>query len=238
MKKINIKGAIVSDDDKWIYDMLEMEATSPKDVTEALAESEGKDIELTINSGGGDVYSASEIYTELRNHSGNVTSRIVGVAASAASVIAMAGKVVISPTAQIMIHKASTVGIGNSSDMKKVYEFLDTVDQSICNAYTHKTDLTKEEVLQLMSDETWMNADAAIEKGFADEKMFEEQKAVASTTGLLPEKAINLLRNSQNDSTITVEDIKGVVMEMKEDIVKELRNEIKPKEKPTNSWLF
>src|SRR5690625_2993209 len=137
MKKINIKGAIVSDDDKWIYDMLEMEATSPKDVTEALAESEGKDIELTINSGGGDVYSASEIYTELRNHSGNVTSRIVGVAASAASVIAMAGKVVISPTAQIMIHKASTVGIGNSSDMKKVYEFLDTVDQSICNAYTH-----------------------------------------------------------------------------------------------------
>lgn len=90
MKKINVKGPIISNDDKWIYDMLEMDSTAPKDVIDALPDDDS-DIEVDINSGGGLVTAGSEIYTALMNYSGKVTVNIMGMAASAASVIAMAG---------------------------------------------------------------------------------------------------------------------------------------------------
>lgn len=227
MKKINVKGAIIPNNDKWIYDMLDMDSTCPKDITDILNDAEGKDIELTINSGGGDVYSASEIYTELRNYDGKVTSRIVGIAASAASVIAMAGKVIMSPTASFMIHKASTIAMGNSNDFSHTSEFLDTVDKSICTAYEHKTKMEQKEVLEMMSKETWLDAKQAKEKGFIDEVMFEEKQAVASSHGMLPKQAIELIRNSQKQDSITVNDIKDVVSEMKEEIVNELKEELK-----------
>ncbi|MBO8759618.1 ATP-dependent Clp protease proteolytic subunit, partial [Staphylococcus aureus] len=107
--KINVKGAIIPNDDKWIYEMLEMDATSPKDIADSLPDT-NEDIDVIINSGGGDVYSGSEIYTSLKTYPGKVNIKIVGVAASAASVIAMAGDhIEISPTAQIMIHNAWTM---------------------------------------------------------------------------------------------------------------------------------
>ena len=106
MKTIQIKGTIISNDERWIYDWFEWEATAPKDV---ILPETGEPIEVHINSGGGDVYAGSEIYTALRSYQGDVTVKIVGIAASAASVIAMAGDTVeISPTAQIMIHNVSS----------------------------------------------------------------------------------------------------------------------------------
>lgn len=240
MKNINIKGPIIPGDDKWIYDIFDIEATCPKDITSVLKNANGEDIQLTINSPGGDVFSASEIYTELMDYDGEVKSRIVGVAASAASVVAMAGKVEMSPTAQMMIHNAWTVSIGDRNDMQGVSDFLKTVDRSIANAYQKKTGIAEQELLSLMDKETWMDAESAKEKGFADEIMFEEQhKAAASLPGALPQNVIDKMRTDalKNPSTVTIDDIKNVVAEMKQEIVKELKN--KPEDKPVaNNWLF
>lgn len=240
MKQINVKGAIVPSDEKWIYNMFEMDATCPKDISNVLSDLTDEPVELIINSGGGDVFSASEIYTELRSYKGEVNARIVGVAASAATVISSAcSKVTMSPTASYMIHKASTIGIGNSDDFQHASDFLDTVDKSIVTAYMDKTGMAQEDLLQMMKDETWLSASDAKEKGFVDEIMFSEQaKAVASATGALPQNVIDTMRQQkQQPQSITIEDIKSVVAEMKEEILSEIKEETKSK--PTNnSWLF
>lgn len=240
MRKINIKGPIVPSDEKWIYDLFEIEATSAKDVTDVLKNANGEDIQLTINSPGGDVYTASEIYTELKDYDGNVESRIVGVAASAASVVAMAGKVKMSPTGQLMIHNATTISWGDHREMDKTSEFLKGVNKAISTSYQQKTGLGEDELLKLMDDETWMTADVAKEKGFVDEIMFEESpKAVASLPGALPKNVIDKMRTEglKQPQSITIDDIKNVVSEMKQEIIKELKEE-EPKNKPTISWLF
>lgn len=241
MKKINIKGPIVSSDEKWIYDIFDIEATSPEDVTDVLENANGEDIELTINSPGGDVFSASEIYTELMDYDGEVQSRIVGVAASAASVIAMAGKVKMSPTAQIMIHNAWTIAIGDRNEMQGVSDFLKTVDRSIANAYRKKTGMNERDLLSFMDKETWMDAETAKENGFADEIMFEDApEAVASLPGALPQQVIDKMRTDElkQPNALTVDDVKGVMSEMKQEIIRELKND-KEKPKPAeNNWLF
>lgn len=240
MKNINIKGPIVPSDEKWIYDIFDIEATCAKDVTDVLKNANGEDIQLTINSPGGDVYTASEIYTELKDYDGYVESRIVGVAASAASVIAMAGKVKMSPTAQMMIHNASTIAIGDHNEMDRTSNFLKSVNKSISTSYQQKTGLSEEELLNLMDEETWMDAEEAKEKGFVDEIMFEDApRAVASLPGVLPKNVIDKMRTNalKQPEKVTLEDIKNVVAEMKREIVNELKNE--EKQKPVkNNWLF
>ena len=196
--RIPIKGVIVSNNDKWIYDWFEMEATCPNDVSKALKDANGEEIEVEINSGGGSVWAGSEIYTALKSYKGGVVSEIVGFAGSAASVIAMAGKVKISPTGQIMIHNASTWASGDNEDMQQTADMLKSVDESIANAYMLKTNRSKEELLNLMSKETFMNAQKAVELGFADEIMFDEgNQLVASSrvSTLLPKEVINKVKN-------------------------------------------
>ena len=232
MKNINIKGPIISNNDKWVYDWLEMEATCPNDVAEVLNELGGEPVQLTINSGGGDVYSASEIFTELKSYQGEVTSRIVGICASAASVIAMAGnKVEMSPTAEIMIHNASTITWGDHQEMDKTSNFLKKVDKSIASAYRLKTGLSEEELLNLMGEETWLTAEEAKEKGFVDEVMFENEeiRAVASAPGALSSEAIAKIRNSlQKESKgITMDELKNALNEYKEDMVAEVAERVK-----------
>lgn len=134
------------------------------------------DITLWVNSPGGNVFAAAEIYTMLRDYPGNVTVRIASIAASAASVVAMAGNVVqMSPTALIMIHDPSTIAMGNAKDMEKAITTLNEVKESIINAYAFKTGLTRNRISKLMSDETWLNAKKAVELGFADEILFENK---------------------------------------------------------------
>lgn len=134
------------------------------------------DITLWVNSPGGNVFAAAEIYTMLRDYPGNVTVRIASIAASAASVVAMAGNVVqMSPTALIMIHDPSTIAMGNAKDMEKAITTLNEVKESIINAYAYKTGLTRNRISKLMSDETWLNAKKAVELGFADEILFENK---------------------------------------------------------------
>ena len=196
-----MKGVIIPNEDKWIYEWFEIENTTPNDVLNALP-TDNSPVEVVINSGGGDVYSGSEIYTALKDYPGTVTVKIVGIAASAASVIAMAGdKVLISPTAQIMIHNVASVAQGDYRVMKHEAEVLKNYNKSIANAYMLKTGLSQEELLNLMDKETWLNAQQAKEKGFVDEIMFDEgNRLVASVqVGVLPQNVINKMRNMKNE---------------------------------------
>ena len=138
---------------------------------EELNSGEG-DITVWINSPGGDCVAAAQIYNMLMNYKGNVTVKIDGIAASAASVIAMAGnKVIVSPVSMIMIHNPATIAFGDTSEMQKAIAMLDEVKESIINAYEIKTGLSRARLSHLMDAETWMDANSAIELGFADEIM-------------------------------------------------------------------
>ena len=149
---------------------------TPQDFRNELYAEDG-DITLWINSPGGNVFAAAEIYTMIRDYPHNVTVRIASIAASAASVIAMAGNTVeMSPTALLMIHDPSTIAFGNAKDMEKAIATLNEVKESIINAYAAKTGLSRSKISKLMSDETWINAKKAVELGFADVILFDEKK--------------------------------------------------------------
>ncbi|HER2507483.1 TPA: Clp protease ClpP [Streptococcus pyogenes] len=168
-----------------------MEATSAKSIINQLPE-DSSDIILEVNSNGGLVTVGSEVYTALRNYKGKVTAEITGMAASAASVAVMgADKVVMSPTAQMMVHKALFNWVaGNSDDLDKASNALKSSDKAIVNAYVAKTGLSEDEIMNLMRNETFMSAQDAVEKGFADEVMSFE--AVASIDNqMLPQAVID-----------------------------------------------
>ncbi len=130
------------------------------------------DITVWINSPGGDCVAAAQIYNMLMDYTGNVTVKIDGIAASAASVIAMAGtKVLMSPVSMLMIHNPMTAAFGDSGEMQKAIEMLGSVKDSIINAYEIKTGLSRTKLAHLMDAETWMDANKAVELGFADEVM-------------------------------------------------------------------
>ena len=134
-------------------------------------------VTVWINSPGGDCIAASQIYSMLMDYKGNVTVKIDGIAASAASVIAMAGtRVLMAPTALIMIHNPSTTAMGDHRDMEKAIELLDEVKESIINAYEIKTGMSRTTLSHLMDNETWMNANKAIELKFADGILEDDKK--------------------------------------------------------------
>lgn len=138
-------------------------------------------VTVWINSPGGDCIAASQIYTMLMDYKDDVTVKIDGIAASAASVIAMAGtEVLMAPTALMMIHNPATIAMGDHEDMQKAIEMLNEVKESIINAYEIKTSLSRAKLSHLMDAETWMNANKAVELGFAD-GILEDEKAVEIT---------------------------------------------------------
>jgi ATP-dependent Clp protease protease subunit len=130
-------------------------------------------ITVWINSPGGDVFAAAQIYNMLRDYKGSVTVKIDGLAASAASVIAVAGDTVLmSPVAMMMIHNPATIAMGDVGDMEKAIGMLNEVKESILNAYEDKTGMKRSKLSKMMDDETWFNAKKAVELGFADEILF------------------------------------------------------------------
>lgn len=181
-KRINLYGTIVANDDAWFYEWFEMDHVTPRMISDQLTQANGEDVELYINSPGGDAWVGSEIYTALREYSGNVTAKVVSIAASAASV-AMCGatKVMISPTAQIMVHRSATSAWGNKNTFDQKTQMLDSVDEGMVNAYEHKTGKSREEILAWMDGETFLNAQQAIENGFADEIMFNQVEKVTAS---------------------------------------------------------
>ena len=158
---LTIDGVIA--EESWFEDDV-----TPKLFREQLNAGTG-DIVLWVNSPGGDCVAASQIYTMLIEYKGNVTVKIDGIAASAASVIAMAGtEVLMAPTSLLMLHNPLTVAIGDSEEMQKAIAMLDEVKESIINAYELKTGMSRAKLAHLMDAETWLNAQKAIELGFAD----------------------------------------------------------------------
>lgn len=207
-KKVMIKGDIVDDQTAGFYQFFGMPAVSPSAVDEILNDDsdntddddddgDDEELEVDIASNGGDVFAASEIYTMLKNYAGNVTVNIQGLAASAASVVAMAGDHInISPTAQIMIHKAWSQPAGNADDLEHEASILNGIDQSIASAYEAKTGMEQADLLQLMANETWLTASDAVDKGFADEIMFaddQQLQPVNAISHIPPKSAVNKL---------------------------------------------
>lgn len=154
-------------DETWYGDEV-----TPKLFKDELNAGDGN-ITLWINSPGGDAFAAAQIYNMLMDYKGNVTVKIDALAASAASVIAMAGtKVCMSPVAMLMIHNPATIAIGDTEEMQKAIDMLSEVKESIMNAYEIKSGLSRAKISKLMDAETWMNAKEAKKLGFADEVLF------------------------------------------------------------------
>ena len=161
---------------------------------------EDGDVTVWINSPGGNVFAAAEIYTMLREYKGMITVKITSIAASAASVIAMAGDfVLMSPTGMLMIHDPATIAMGNAREMEKAIDSLNEVKESIINAYAAKTGMRRSKISELMSNETWMNAKKALEYGFCDEIMFEDKKDTTeddvSTVSMAPQAYSSRMMN-------------------------------------------
>ncbi|KIR03801.1 Prophage Clp protease-like protein [Lachnospiraceae bacterium TWA4] len=148
-------------------------------------------IQVWINSPGGDVFAAAQIYNMLMDYPQEVTILIDGLAASAASVIAMAGTTVkMSPVAMMMIHNPATIAFGDSSEMKKAIKMLEEVKESILNAYELKTGLPRKQLSNFMDAESWFNAKKAVELGFADEILFSEQTLDESSPMVFSKKTV------------------------------------------------
>ena len=209
---LRIDGVIA--EEPWIDDEI-----TPKQFKSELMSGSG-DITLWINSPGGDVFAASQIYNMLMDYKGNVTVKIDGLAASAASVIAMAGtRVLMSPVSQIMVHNPMTVAIGNAEEMSKAIKMLSEIKESIINAYELKTNLPRDEISKMMDSETWMNARKAVELGFADEIMYTEKDQNSEKISnsyifsrmAVTNKLIDKLKSknqAKNQNEITVESLK------------------------------
>lgn len=199
MIKIDIKGAIVGNDSKEIYNWLGLESTCPKDVISKLNKAKGKPVEININSSGGDIFAGGEIYTALRNYKGDININIVGLAASAASVIAMVGNCKISPTGLFMIHNVSSYCNGDYNELEKQASILQTANKAIANAYKEKTGLTENKLLELMNNETWLTAEQCVNLKFVDGIMFEDKKLKLANGTMINSITEQKIRNFMNN---------------------------------------
>jgi ATP-dependent Clp protease protease subunit len=173
-------NGVISDETWW------GDEVTPKMFRDELMAGTGN-VTVWINSPGGDVFAAAQIYNMLMDYTGHVTVKIDGLAASAASVVAMAGgDVYMSPVSMLMIHNPATIAIGDSEEMLRAKALLDEVKESIINAYELKSGLSRTRLSHLMDAETWMNANKAVELGFADKLLFtEDEERVPPDTGQL-----------------------------------------------------
>lgn len=187
-------------------------------------------ITVWINSPGGDCVAAAQIYNMLKDYNGKITVKIDGLAASAASVVAMAGdKVMMSPVAMLMIHNPLTVAFGDSEEMKKAIDMLSEVKESIINAYELKTGLSRAKISHLMDAETWMDANKALELGFVDGILFKDADTDEEDEEIVVEETEESEESEEPSPTPAAEP------EQDEDEEKETVKVVKPKQ---NSMLF
>lgn len=193
MKTAEIRGDIISNDLKWIYDWLEWESTCPNDIKKVMESlDDGEEFRVIVNSGGGDVFAGQEIYTLLRKNKKSV-AEIDSMAGSAAGVAAMgAFRVLISPVAMIMIHNVSMSGrmSGDYHLYEKNANALKEMNAAMAQSYSEKSGRPLEEILEIMDRETWLTANQAIEMGFADEILGEDIQIINSYSGLRLTKEI------------------------------------------------
>ncbi|UYL93788.1 Clp protease [Geobacillus phage vB_GthS_NIIg9.7] len=214
--ELRIEGDIIDDDEAWLYEWFGMPSTSPNAFKEELSQYKGKDITVWIDSYGGSVFAAAGIYNALKEHDGKITVKIDSKAMSAASVIAMAGdEVLMSPMAVMMIHNPLTAAYGNMHDLRKVADILDTIKESIVNAYALKTGRSRSKISQMMDDETWMSANVAVKEGFADGILYQEDKPQVADVAAFSRLAI------VNSANWSMQDIMKIVSKQKQQDEKE-----------------
>ena len=214
---IYVNGTIVDSEDAWVYDLFGIENASPTKIRDALKEANGSDIDIFINSGGGSVFAGSEIYSMIQRYKGNVTIHVTGLAASAASVIACAGKCLMSATAQMMVHNVSSYGSGDYKNFDKMSEVLKKANEAIAAAYVQKSGMSMQDALELMDVETWLTAKDALEYGLID-GIEENQNAnkqtesndltpslAASTATMLPREVLNKFNTEKNNVKAEIE---------------------------------
>lgn len=197
MKRIEVRGTIVDDEDKWVYDLFGIPCTSPNSIADALG-NDDEEATIVVNSGGGDVFAGNEIQYIISQYKGTTTADIAGIAASIATVICCgADKVRIVPSGQYMIHNVSSSASGDYRDMEKASEILRVANQSIANTYRLKTGMTEQALLDLMDQEKWMDAKEALKYGFVDEVIGDEGAPLynAGAAVILPREVIEKYKN-------------------------------------------
>lgn len=210
-KVIDIKGPIITNDDKWIYDWFGVASCCPADIRlqlDDVADDEG--VQVVINSSGGDIFAASEIYDMLAES--KATIKVI-FAASAASYVACACTSEIVPTGMLMIHNVSSYAAGDYNDMAHESDVLLKASKAVATAYRLKTGMSEDELIGLMDKETWLTADEAVEKGFIDKvaeyaEKPKEVKLAASLNGLIPDTIIKQMRSEKTQLTAKLELLK------------------------------
>lgn len=245
MNKIEIKGAIIPNNSIEAYKKEGKEYTALQDIE---LPSSSQPVEVIINSGGGDVFTGSEIYSRLKDYKGQVTVKIVGVCASIASVIAMAGDTVeMSPTGLFMIHNAMAWTYGNTREHKKQIEALEVVNNSIALAYQNKTGLPMETIRNLMEEETWFSCDRALEYGFVDKQMFMKKisrEMVASILEHVPEQGRhlfmeNVIKKNLDKIDANIEELKSIKNNKNQSYGQKLMTiGLTPHKKPTTKQML
>jgi ATP-dependent protease ClpP protease subunit len=210
-KTIDIKGPIITNDDKWIYDWFGVASCCPADIRLQLDDvADDESVQVVINSSGGDIFAASEIYDMLAES--KATIKVV-FAASAASYIACACTSEIVPTGMLMIHNVSSYAAGDYNDMAHESGVLLKASKAVATAYRLKTGMSEDELIGLMDKETWFTADEAVKKGFIDKvteyaEKPKEVKLAASLSGLIPDAIIKQMRDEKTQLTAKLELLK------------------------------
>lgn len=218
MSNIEVKGVIVSNDEKWIYDFYGIESVCPADVKKGLAEAEDNEVTIEINSGGGDVFAGNEIYYLLQESDKDTIADITGFAGSAATLICCgADKVRAVPSAMYMIHNVSSGAQGDYREMEHQSEVLQTANKAIATAYQMKTGLEEKELLKMMNDETWLSASEAKEHGFIDEVIGEDPQEISHIyngimCNILPSQVINQMQTMRAEKEAKrLEELEGLI---------------------------
>lgn len=229
LKTVKISGAIVRNDDKWIYDWLGYDATCPKDVEEGLNDVKGEPVTLQINSGGGDIGAGNEIAYMVGQCKATTVADIVGYCCSAATLPACAAdKARMMPSALYMIHNVSTCANGDHQAFSHEAGTLKTASEAIAAAYQKKTGKSAEELADMMDQETWMHAEQAKENGFIDEIMEMNVKPtfINSTPGqLLSAETLEKIRNELKKNEPITDDTKKASAKLELLKLKGVRND-------------
>ena len=200
-----------SDNSISIYDVIGADpwtgnGMTAKRVSGALRAIGNKDVVVNINSPGGDLFEGIAIYNVLRAHEAKVTVRVMALAASAASVIAMAGdEVQIARTGFFMVHNAWVMAMGNRHDLKEVADWLEPFDQAMADLYAARTGMSVKEAAKLMDKETWIGGAEAVDLGFADnfvpaDQVSEDAAARAANKDVLAVRGVDALLARQGVS--------------------------------------
>lgn len=190
MKKINIKGPIVSNDVAWLYNYLGWDASSPNTLSKGLEEAAGEDVVIEINSPGGVCVYGYEMYTALKEYKGKTTVHVISAMSAATLLVCAADEALISDTGIFMIHNAQSSAEGDYRDMQMKADVLREFNAGIINAYVRKTGKSREEIQELMDNDSYMSPKTAIEHGFIDGYMFGDPNAKKDATDNLATKIV------------------------------------------------